>query len=464
MTASSDDVFSLYYNPAGAMRVKRPEAGLYYGDLYPGLSDNSTITRSFLGFVYPLKNQALGVSYTRLNLNSLYSENTIGLTYSRTLWKTLSVGGTLKYYNKWAGTDFDTNNATDNSGNILPGVQDPAFKGGQSAGGWGGDLGLMLALNHGWSLGAMLENAYETDVSLKQDGSDRVPRAWKLGAARQWGDGWQGMFDLWYGRFTTEELRVRGGLEKWWHNGFGLRAGGGIGAREDQQITMGGSYRWTSWQLDYGFMMPIGTLEGSDGSHHLSLVWRWGSESQTNAVLEEHAANNTSPEDDSMKELLDQNPASAETAVPVAAETQTLAPIVAPIPDNRAQIQAQAELDEMQKRITDRRENPVTFVSGSDEILPTSDATLNHVIAVAQKYPDLRLRLEGHTDKTGSAEHNLELSQKRAEAIKRYLVQTGGIAAERITTEGFGFSRPIATNATAEGRKANRRVEFIFLQ
>ena len=312
MTASADDVFSLYYNPAGAMRVKRPEVGFYFGDLYPGLSDNSTITRSYLGFIYPLKNQALGISYTRLSLKGLYAENTVGLTYSRTLRDTLSVGGTLKYYNKWVGTDFDANNATDDSGNILPGVRDPVFSGGESAGGMGGDLGLMWGLDRGWSLGAMVENLYETDVSLRKDGSDRVPRAWKFGAAREWGDGWQGMFDLWYGRFITEELRVRGGVEKWWKSGFGLRAGGGIGARENQQITMGGSYRWSALELDYGFMMPIGTLEGSDGSHHLSFIWRWGSEPQNNVIREEQAASDA-PTDESLKDIMDATAARGTT-------------------------------------------------------------------------------------------------------------------------------------------------------
>lgn len=69
------------------------------------------------------------------------------------------------------------------------------------------------------------------------------------------------------------------------------------------------------------------------------------------------------------------------------------------------------------------------------------------------------LEINGHTDNTGNAEHNLRLSQDRAEAVKRYITSKG-ISPDRITTSGFGDTEPVSSNYTAKGRALNRRVEF----
>ncbi len=88
------------------------------------------------------------------------------------------------------------------------------------------------------------------------------------------------------------------------------------------------------------------------------------------------------------------------------------------------------------------------------------DSNLNNVVDVLQKNPDLHIRIEGHTDNIGSMKYNIDLSQKRAQAVKNYLVEKG-IDASRITTEGFGFQRPIASNDTEKGRALNRRAEIV---
>ena len=74
--------------------------------------------------------------------------------------------------------------------------------------------------------------------------------------------------------------------------------------------------------------------------------------------------------------------------------------------------------------------------------------------------PDLRVSVEGHTDSVGSVAYNQTLSERRAKTVRDYLVSQG-IDASRITTRGFGKSKPIASNDTAEGRAENRRVEII---
>jgi OOP family OmpA-OmpF porin len=76
-----------------------------------------------------------------------------------------------------------------------------------------------------------------------------------------------------------------------------------------------------------------------------------------------------------------------------------------------------------------------------------------------KKYPDLKIVIEGHTDNVGGEKYNLNLSQKRAEAIKSVMVTKFNIEPSRLMTKGFGYSKPIASNSTKEGRQKNRRVE-----
>ena len=78
-----------------------------------------------------------------------------------------------------------------------------------------------------------------------------------------------------------------------------------------------------------------------------------------------------------------------------------------------------------------------------------------------RKYPSANLVLEGHTDSTGAASYNKSLSKKRADAVKKVLVEEFNISTDRITTEGYGEEKPIADNGTSEGRAENRRVEAI---
>ncbi len=86
--------------------------------------------------------------------------------------------------------------------------------------------------------------------------------------------------------------------------------------------------------------------------------------------------------------------------------------------------------------------------------------TLQRAIALLKEFPAANVEIQGHTDSRGSDAYNMALSERRAQAVKDYLVSQG-IAASRITTQGFGESQPAATNDTAEGRAINRRVVII---
>ena len=91
---------------------------------------------------------------------------------------------------------------------------------------------------------------------------------------------------------------------------------------------------------------------------------------------------------------------------------------------------------------------------------PQFNSNLDNIEDILKKNSSLNIRIEGHTDDVGSAKYNIELSGKRAQAIKDYLVGKG-IEQSRITTKGFGYSQPIADNDTPKGRSLNRRAEII---
>ena len=100
----------------------------------------------------------------------------------------------------------------------------------------------------------------------------------------------------------------------------------------------------------------------------------------------------------------------------------------------------------------------VSFKAGSAELIPSSLATLNKTIAGLKKNVKARVEIEGHTSSEGSEELNQKLSEERANSVRDYMIQKG-IAKERVTAVGYGFSRPKASNDTEEGRRQNRRIE-----
>ena len=133
------------------------------------------------------------------------------------------------------------------------------------------------------------------------------------------------------------------------------------------------------------------------------------------------------------------------------------APSVAPAP------QDDGFVDDRTKKIFNEALRGVQFETARADIRPVSQPILEKVVNVMKENPKFDLDIIGHTDNVGDAKSNLDLSDRRAHAVRMYLMNKG-VDGTRLTSSGKGLTEPVATNNTAEGRALNRRVEFIVKQ
>jgi len=103
----------------------------------------------------------------------------------------------------------------------------------------------------------------------------------------------------------------------------------------------------------------------------------------------------------------------------------------------------------------------ITFPVGKSTIEPSSFALMSKVHEAIRLFPNATIIVEGHTDSDGSDSANLILSQDRADAVKQYLISNMGINAERVSSIGYGETRPVASNQNAEGKARNRRIDLV---
>lgn len=137
----------------------------------------------------------------------------------------------------------------------------------------------------------------------------------------------------------------------------------------------------------------------------------------------------------------------------------------------RSQATSAAETAELQRQVknleaeaTDRglvlTLGDVLFATGSADLQPGANTNLDKLVSFLSQYPERTVLIEGHTDNVGNASFNQGLSQRRADSVRRYLMQQN-IASHRMTASGIGQDRPVSTNETSTGRQQNRRVEIV---
>jgi outer membrane protein OmpA-like peptidoglycan-associated protein len=171
---------------------------------------------------------------------------------------------------------------------------------------------------------------------------------------------------------------------------------------------------------------------------------------------------------------LEQQQALAAQAQTAQAQAQT-AQAQAQTAEQRAQAAEQEKEDIRQRLLTQLNQvlqtrdsarglivnmSDVLFDLNQSTLKPGAKVRLAKVAGIIQAYPDLKLQIEGYTDSTGRVEHNQELSQRRAAAVRDFLVAQG-VSLNNISAQGFGPSNPVASNNTPQGRQMNRRVDLV---
>lgn len=204
---------------------------------------------------------------------------------------------------------------------------------------------------------------------------------------------------------------------------------------------------WFALRLDIRHVMPIDRFH-NNMLMSLGLNFAFGGAKKTTAtavsaaepVVEEAAK----PQAAAAPVVEEARPAVAAAAPAVVEE------VVKPQPKT----QVKEEVDEMGRATLE-----VLFDFNKDTIKKNYTKDIDHMAGVMKEHSDLKLTIEGHTDNVGNAAYNKKLSQKRAEAVKNYMVKKGGIDAGRLNAVGYGQEKPVASNKTKAGRAKNRRVE-----
>jgi hypothetical protein len=276
LTAAPGDVFSLYYNPAGLTDLDVPEAGLFYGRLFKGLTDGSDLSRSFFGWASPTKWGSLGLSYGGYSLGNLYNEETISFGYANTLGDHFRWGTVINHLKKSVGHDLYTDSAVDPLEGTSFNAEDPAFAAGRSASAWDFNLGATWIPTPRWRFGLTGVNLLESDVGLTS--ADPVPRVLKAAGSFSSKIGLS-LLEVTRRRVGNEfQTRVHGGIEKALGR-FAIRAGGGLGPNNYTRVSGGFSAKIQILQVDYGFMIPLDGVKDTSGTHQVSVIMRFGQRS-----------------------------------------------------------------------------------------------------------------------------------------------------------------------------------------
>jgi OOP family OmpA-OmpF porin len=113
--------------------------------------------------------------------------------------------------------------------------------------------------------------------------------------------------------------------------------------------------------------------------------------------------------------------------------------------------------------VIDRLTIHVNFDFDKSVIRKVDLAELKKAVEFVRKYPGSKVQVEGHTDGIGTEQYNQKLSERRAEAVRQYLIKEGGVEPGNISAIGYGKTKPVADNKTKEGRAENRRDEILIL-
>ncbi|MBD3271800.1 MAG: LysM peptidoglycan-binding domain-containing protein [Elusimicrobia bacterium] len=282
-TALADDIYALYYNPAGLGLMTRPALAAEYGRLHTGLTDNSNLSRSFVGYVHPIRIPrdkerfwkhkvtdpgnlpyrdfgTIGIGLVNFDLVGEYEERALYISYGRRVYPGIYAGVNIKnLYEKYMIDDYLR--------------MDPVFSYGSrdSVQTISIDGGLLYHINSMFSVGFSVLDINQPDTGLKS--INRLDRQFRFGGAYRMRS-FTSVLDI---VRKADDLNIHAGAEQWiFRKMLGFRAGYTEGSRDLRNYTAGLSFNMFDIQLDYAFQFPLSGLKSVDGSHRFSFMFRFG--------------------------------------------------------------------------------------------------------------------------------------------------------------------------------------------
>ncbi len=288
-TAIADDVYTIHYNPAGLATLDRPEVGSSYNKLLMGLTDGSDLSQTFLGYAHPINGGAKGAaaaSWEQFALGSLYKEQAFTGAYAHKIPAKVGPGDLygglgVKYLSRSFGSFPEATNAM--SGIMATGQADPVLAARSSVGAPDANLGFLYKWQQRYALGLDVDHLAEPNVGFSS--ADKVARLIRMGFNYHSLISNVGVqYQTQAAPGTGQDNRIAFGAERWFPKlfvgEFGLRGALALGSRNTKEITAGLSYRTQRFGVDYGFGMPIASIQGTSGSHRVALSFRFGSPSE----------------------------------------------------------------------------------------------------------------------------------------------------------------------------------------
>jgi outer membrane protein OmpA-like peptidoglycan-associated protein len=461
-TALASDANALLYNPAGLGRVVQDEATFMHNQYMQEISQDYAAIATRDGWSANFNRLGLG-NIPRTTLANpdgegsvSYSDLAVGAGYGRALTDSLSAGVGLKYVRE----SFDT---VDMQGEAM-------------------DLGGLYSPTGvpGLSMGLAVQNIGPSVSGT----SGKMPLNYRAGTAYAFHLG--GTSHVLTADVSKERVQnaiAAVGVETLILEPMTLRAGYNSGNGLGSGVTVGVGFRFRSLSADYAF---VGMGPAGDG-HRISVTLRWGPAGLRKRI---ESAVSAAPAA-ALPAAAAASPAPVEAAPPssptVAAEPISTPTVVAVPPSaSAAEIKAVNGLTAVAApgSITPAVLKAVMGAAGDPSCPPDKDSVLcmnlgaefesnkmepegafagrlHELATFLNSNPGARVAFQGHTDDSGTDDYNLDLSKRRAEAVKDYLSKREGIAPDVLTAEGMGKSLPVAPNRTAEDRRRNRRVIIV---
>ncbi len=524
-TALAEDIYAVYYNPACLSKVKWKEFGLNYEKLYWGLDDNSKLGNAFIGYTQPIKTEGrrkmedgswknaslkmeegrdwgtIGIGWLNFTLSKYYSENSFIIGYGKRIHYSiesekipdyiksilnpvgegnLSAGLNLKILSKRYGKTIYTENAANLDTGVLKNACDPVFENGYSKTALSIDLGFLYDFSNYHSVALFLKDINQPDMGF--DAKDRIYCGMKIGYVYKRKD-----FNM-VSDFSLQrgDIKFSNGAEKWFMNRtIAARGGLGIGSREYVNLSLGGTYVYSSiFQFDYSFQYPLKGIVSSYGTHQISLIMRFGMP-PPEEVKRDEEVKELKTELEKVREVIKEEKSRAEKAIIAKNELEKTVYDV-----REKQLLAEGKLRRAQEEIAKAKELPVRELPVEEKKVEKAEAVsieqetalkstvlfdkddftlkqsairvVDHIAETLIVFPLQKANIEGHAD---MFEDEAEIiSKKRAEVIYDYLIKEYDISTERLNILYFSADRPAADPSTQDGMAQNRRVEMTIIK